>query len=335
MPEFGFPAQFRQAAMRSIISNMRDQADDARFSAVTERYADVTKELDGRVNELMQIEKSINDLKAYGEVIALNEARATTMQDALDNVRLMAQDITDTTALLETNGTTSDLATLSFQARETLASILGRFNVSMGGRALFGGDNADGNPLVDIDQLLSESVPLLEGTLSADDGYAALESEFMDAGGMFDTAWYQGGTGNAPRAEIGQGEVVDYTVRANEAGIRRVLFNTIVISQAFDASNNIPEDQRRALIERAGIELRNATSDITAIQSRLGTVEARIATVKARNIASDASLSLSFNELAGADAYDAAVRLTQLESQLEVAFATTSRLANLSLANFR
>lgn len=335
MPEFGFPAQFRQAAMRSVISSMRDQADDARFAAVTERYADVTSELDGRVNELMQIEKSINDLRAYSEVIAVSEARSRTMQDSLDNVRTMAQDVADTSLKLQTNATDSDLETLSHQAREALDSMLGQLNVSFGGRALFAADDADNAAVTDMGQILAESVAFLEGGVTSSDAYAALEAEFMDPGGLFDTNWYLGGTGNAPRAEVGPGEVVDFTVRANEDGVRRALFNTAVMAQAFDLSNNIPTFQRRELIEQASLGLREAISDVTAIQSRLGTAEARIATVKARNIASDASLTLSFNDLAGADAYDAAIQLTQLESQLEVAFATTSRLANLSLANFR
>ncbi len=56
--------------------------------------------------------------------------------------------------------------------------------------------------------------------------------------------------------------------------------------------------------------------------------------MKARNSASEASLTIAFNNLAGADQLDATIELTELERQLETAFATTARMSNLSLVNF-
>ena len=70
------------------------------------------------------------------------------------------------------------------------------------------------------------------------------------------------------------------------------------------------------------------------LQGRLGAAEARIATVKARNIAEDSSLAIQFNELAGVDRYEAGLRLSDIEAQLETAFYTTARLSRLSLTNY-
>ncbi|MEM0990076.1 MAG: flagellin [Pseudomonadota bacterium] len=335
MPEFGFPAQYRQATLSRIISDLKDRSDDARVETVTERFADVTGALDGRVNELFQIEKSLTDLRAYGEVIAISESRSRVMQEALDNVQSASQNLTDTSDVLRTNGTTRDLQTLSNQARGELDTIVSQLNISFGGRTLFAGDEAGAAATVPAEQFLTDSTPFLEGAATAAGAYANLQAEFGVTGGLFANTFYLGGDGNAPRAEVAPGEVVDYTVRANEDPIRNVLFNVVVLASAYDLTNNIPADQRRELVEFASDGLRNAVSDTITVQARLGAAEARIATVKARNIASDASLTIAFNDLAGADAYDAAVELTQLEAQLEVAFATTSRLASLSLASFR
>ena len=335
MPDFGFPAQPRQASMSSIIADLRKRADDERVATVTGRFADVTSKLDGRVNELMQIEKSISDLQDYAEAIALSETRSTTMQQSLDRIMATSQDLADTTSILQNNATDQNLESLSIQARAELPSVIAALNIDVAGRSLFGGDDSTNLALADSDTVFSGSVPFLEGAASANAAYSALESEFMNAGGFFDTSIYRGGAGNAPVTEVAPGERVDYGVRADNDAVRRVLLNVVVLAAAFDNSNTIAGDQRRELITRAGEELRSSMSQLATVQSRLGAAEARIATIKSRNIATEASLSISFNELAGADTFSAALNLSELENQLEVAFATTSRLANLTLANIR
>ena len=117
--------------------------------------------------------------------------------------------------------------------------------------------------------------------------------------------------------------------------MRNILFNMTVMAAAYDETNAIAQDVREGLIVLASEGLRNSIGSVAQMQGRVGTAEARIATMKSRNIASEASLTITLNDLAGADAFEAAVTLRDLESQLEVAFATTSRLANLTLANFR
>jgi len=334
MPEFGFPAQPRQALMRRTIADLRQQADTARIATVTGRFADLTAEREGRVGELMQIEKSIADLKGYGEAIALSEARAETMQRTLGRLTALSQSLTDTAELLLTNGTTDNLANLSTQARGDFESLVAALNVDFAGRALFAGDDAGGAALLDAPSIIAASVPVLEAGATAPAAYADLEAEFLDPGGLLDTTFYQGGAGGAPLTEVAPGERIDYGVKADEAPMRRVLLNVAALGAAFDLSNAIPDVNRRDLVSRASAGLRNAITQVISVQSRLGSAEGRIADIKARNLATEAALSIRFNELAGADNYSEAVRLSALESQLETAFATTARLANLSLANF-
>lgn len=335
MPEFGFPAQPRQANLASLIANMRQRADAERVAAVTGRFADVTSELNGRVSELMQIEKSIQDLRSYSEAIALSETRADAMQRSLTGINELSQNLSNTVDVLLTNGTDSNFEVVSEQARNELGSIVSALNLNLAGRALFGGDDADAPTLADAETIQTASAPFLEGAASSGAAYAALEAEFVNAGGLFDTTFYLGGAGDAPVTEVAPGERVDYGVKADEEPIRRILLNVVVLGAAFDDSNAIPNDQRKELIERASLELRTGVAQLAGIQARLGSAESRIATIKSRNIAAEASLTLSFNEFAGADTFTAALNLSELENQIEVAFATTSRLANLSLANFR
>lgn len=334
MPEFGFPTQPRQYSMSSLISSLRDRGDDVRVEAVTARYSDVTRQLGGRVDELMQIEKSLADLAGYSETISLVESRTTTIQAALDKITGVAQTLADTTDLLMTNGTDRDFEAVSAEARENFGSVVSALNVQFAGRSLFSGDDGNGSAILDASSIEALGVPFLEGAASASAGYASLIAEFSNPGATFDTAVYLGGAGSAPSAEVAPGERVDYNAKADEGPLRSVLANVIALGAAYDTSNAIPDAQRRQIAELASQGLRSDISQIIGIQGRVGSAEGRIANLKARNTASEASLTIAFNKLAGADQLDATLQLTELERQLETAFATTARMSNLSLVNF-
>lgn len=320
--------------MSSLISSLRDRGDDVRVEAVTARYGDVTRELGGRVDELMQIEKSIGDLVGFSEAISLAESRATTIQSALSRITSIAQVLADTTDLLTTNGTDQDFEAVSIQAREDFGSVVSSLNVQFAGRSLFAGDDSNGLAIADASSIQAVSVPFLESAGSANAAYASLVAEFTNPGATFDSVIFQGGPGTAPAAEVAPGERVDYNVKADETALREVLANLVVLGAAYDPSNSIPDSQRRQLAELASDGLRSNISQIIGIQGRVGSAEARIANLKARNTANEASLTIAFNKLAGADQLDATLELTELERQLETAFATTARMSNLSLVNF-
>ena len=334
MPEFGFPTQHRNHSMSLIIASLRDRSDAARVESVTGRFEDVTSELGGSVSELMQIEKSILDLKGYADTIALAEARADVTQKSMSRIREVAQSLADATALLSANGTTSDFENLSAQAREEFGSVVSALNVHFAGRALFAGDDSSGLAISDQNTIQTLGVPFLEGAASATAGYNTLMSEFTSAGATFDTSVYQGGAGDSPPAIVAPGEVVEYGVKADESAFRSVLANLVALGAAFDPTNSISDDQRRELTALASEGLRADISQIISAEGRVGSAEGRIATIKARNIASEASLTIAFNNLAGADQLNAAIEITELERQLETAFATTARMSNLSLVNF-
>ncbi len=334
MPEFGFPAQPRQSLIRSLVADLRARSDEEREALITGRLSDPTRALNGRVNELLQIEKSIADLNDYADNIALSEGRASTMQNALSSMIQSAELISNQVNTLLTNGTDSNFRVISSQAQQELQSVVAALNVEYAGRSLFAGDDAGGSSIVEGDEILVNSVPFLEGQADADSAYSALQDEFLNAGGLYETTFYVGGAGEPPLTEVAPGERVNYGVKADETPFRDLTFNVAVLAASNDPTNAIPNDQRRELAELASAGLRNAISSLVETQGRLGTAEERIANAKARNIAAEATFSLSFNELSAADSFETTLSLTEIETQLETAFSTTARLARLSLANF-
>lgn len=334
MPDFGFPAQHNQNAMARLIADLRQQGSSSRVEAVTGRFSDVTAERQGRVNELMHVEKSITDLQYYADSIALSEARADVFQQSLASMRTAAQDLFEQATMLASNGTNGDLAVVSTGARQSLDTMVSALNVDFAGRALFAGDQSEGSAIADAETIYSTSEAILELGATAAASYTLLENEFFGVGATFEATLYEGGTGTAPPTEIAAGELVNYAIKADETATRRVVFNTAALASAFDETNNIPASERRALLQLASEGLLTAISELVTLEGQIGAAQGRISTIKTRNIATEAALSIRFNELAGADQTSAALTLTELDRQLETAFATTARFSNLSLVNY-
>ena len=333
MPEYGFPSQPRQFQMSRIIQDLRARSDDARVSTVTGFHADPTRALGGRVDEMLQLEQQIDKLSAYGETIALTEGRAATTQASLQQLITLSTEVTGEAEIV-LSGTSAQRETFSQNTAGHVSTIVSALNVTFAGRVLMSGDAGDQAALADADTILTNITPVLEGAAGPLTAYNDLRNAFFDTGGLFETTLYTGGTGTAPEAEVAPGETVAYAVRADDPALRETVFNMTVLAVANDRTNGIADDQRAALTRLATDALRTNHEALTAVSARLGNAEARFATAKARNIASEAALSISLAEFKVRDPFDATVELTTLEEQLEATFLATARLSNLSLTNF-
>lgn len=332
-PAYGFPAQPRQDMLRRLTADLRRDADTARQEAVTGRLADPARARGGRVSELAGIERALATLAQHGEILDLAESRAAVIQGSLDALRNLAVDLhaDGTTALAANGGVVS--GTVSAAARQALGAAVSALNASSAGRGLFSGD-AGGGAIASADAVFAASLAALEAGPTSGAGYANLTVEFTAAGGLFDTAFYTGGRGDAPASEIAEGERIAFAPRANAAPFRTLLRDLAALAAAFDPASAIAEDERRGLAERAVDGLRNVVGDLAALSGRTGIAEERMAVVRARHNASSAALTRAYNALAGRDQFEAAAELTELEAQLETAYLTTARLSNLSLAAF-
>lgn len=334
---FGFVAQPRFNLLARQTETLRLRADDARTEAVTGLHADPARALGGRTASLVQIERSLAEITDHAEIISLAEGRTSVMQavlqSAVDNVNAVTA--TGVTALAS-NGA-KGLEILGEEARLALNTLTGGLNTFFAGRALFSGDGADLSPLAEGGTTLTLASDAIRDALdlggTTTDAYNAVVAAFA-VGGDFDTAIYRGGTGDAPLVQVAADESVAIGVRADDETLRVVLRDLAVLAAAGDPTLDVTTEERADLARAAIDALRNSVLGLAGLQGALGVAEERIADVKARNIAAEATLTLSYNAIAGTDQYEAAAAVTAIESQLETAYLTTTRLTNLSLANF-
>ena len=220
------------------------------------------------------------------------------------------------------------------QADQTLQAIKSDLEARFGSRSLFTGDEGDSNALTDTATILAQSLTVLNAAANAGSAYGDLATQFNDPGGLFDTTFYEGGTGTAPPPEVAAGNRVDFAIRADDPALRSTLLNVTVLTLAFDPDSGLNPAFRESLAQTALDGMRTDIASVVTRQSELGIAQQRIAEALSSNQTEEATLKISFTELAGRDPFEAAAELTALETQLETAYLTTARLSNLSLANF-
>ena len=142
---------------------------------------------------------------------------------------------------------------------------------------------------------------------------------------------YSGGRNGAPPVELSAGSELDYSVQGDDPALRSLAMNLAIAAVSADEADAAV---MMTNLEVAATGVIGATDQVTQLRTRLGQDEARIENAEARAQAERSSFVLARNALVGRDPYDAATRITELETQLQSVYAMTARLSNLSLLNF-
>ena len=225
------------------------------------------------------------------------------------------------------------LRTASSAARLALESAQGALAASAAGKALFSGHATDRSPLVSSEQMLATLLPLVAGATSADQVADAIDAAFHDPGGPFETLFYQGADG-------GVGPVLDDGLRgatlptAADPALRGLLAGLTLSALAGHEGLALSDDQRQALARRASLALFNAGPGVTGLQADLGEVEARLESAQTRLSGERSAIDLARETLIGVDPFEAAGKLQDAQTRLEVLYAVTARTARLSLVEY-
>lgn len=315
----------QSTAVKAELSTLAAELSSGRLSNLQDSF-------NGDFSPLASIEHSLKLNTSYQSSNRDAGQFAAAQQLALDGVLSTVSRAGADFLSAASTGEATQRATIYAQADGQLDQVISNLNTRFADRALFGGIATDVPPLRDAGTLLADLAAALSGATTASAVMAAADLWFDAPGGGFDTVAYQGSTTDLAPFAISEGSDVILDTRANAQPLKDVMKSlavTTLMGQGL-LSGNVAEQKR--LLEAAGTGLMNSADDLTGLKAGIGYAEERIEAARIQSEAQAASFRLAQNALVGADPYETALRLKDVETQLQTVYTITARLSNLSLA---
>jgi len=114
------------------------------------------------------------------------------------------------------------------------------------------------------------------------------------------------------------------------ASLKGLVFASLIGEGIFGSDRTADADA----LKMSGEILMGADAALTHTQTFIGASQARIEEAKATNTATRFSFEAAQSEIKSVDLYDASVKLSQAEAQLELIYTITARLSHLKLSDY-
>jgi len=316
--------------LQDNITSIKQRLNTASTEAVTGRASDIGRAVNGDTAKVNLLTEAISYAEDRTSVLDFEGNRMASSQAAMEEMRGYASGTLGSLRLPYASSSSPTRVQAETSALAGLTDVVGKLNTSFGGRPLFGGDSGTA-PISSAEDILDAVRTIITSAPDTGTALADIEAWFDDPAGGFETLAYQGGDGNAPTVELDKGDRVPTSVRADDQALRDLMRGFAVTALASEAAN----DGDREIYQNAGSStLALAESDVIGLQSSLGVIEERVAGSMVDHQAQVATLSIAYNGLVGVDQAQAVTEMNLLETQLEAAYLTTSRMSNLSLLNY-
>ena len=352
MGPIGVPDILAQARLGKAQGDLKRSLELAQIEVVTGESAEPLKATGGDPARLLAIERSMSTLDSRTPLLAMAKSRAGGTQTSLESIQISTDQMG---VKLLRDISVGDFSAARFTAKDAktaLGQVMGALNVELSGRHLFAGA-ATGAPLAPVETLLADVQAIVTAQIAAPTDPllgieqnidAALKAYFGPdpAPGdplvpSFYKTVYRGSAALPPPVELADGEFLDYAVKADHSALKDMMRGLAMAAVAVDFEGTTPgltTSEVMSVLEVAGKAIIKATDDITRLRSDLGLAETRIEAAQTRTTAQRTTLVLARADMIGVDQYEAATRVTQLQSQLEAIYAMTARSSQLSLLNF-
>ncbi len=288
----------------------------------------------GNLTRLHALERSLDRNAVFTQTISLTELRLDIMQESLGQILTPAEDLS--IDILESVGK-GDYATSKLHAataRRNFSDTVGLLNTQVAGQSLFAGTRTDSAALAPADAILADLDALAAGAPDAAAAIAAIDAYFAKPAGAFYTNGYIGSTDDLTPVQIGEGQKLDYGMRADNDQLvdmlRAQALGAVVDGGAF-AGN---QAEQMALMAESGSQMLAAKEGILDLRAGVGSKQEAVERAKAQRVSERDTLDLARTKIVVTDPLEAASAYQALQVQLEAIYTVTSRLANLRFANF-
>lgn len=334
MPMIGFGDMAQTQMMRRHTAQAK--ADLSRLSQemVTGKSADTPRHLSGDMSPILAIDSSLARLEGYGAVTRELGLFAEAMQTALSTLSSMAMETATSLISASASSTMTHVNAAVAAAHSTLRSTISTLNTRFGDRSLFAGQDTRGQTMADADSIMLaiETEITAAGATDVASIEATIDAWLAAPGGYSGTAYL--GAAALGSVPIAEGESTGLEVTADDPALRATI-KGLAMATLLDRGNFSGQpDLQRALAQRAGEVLLSAETDRAYLAAGLGGVQAQVERAQIRNDAEATALGIARSGLLAIDPYEAATRLQDTETQLQLIYTITARVSRLSLAEY-
>lgn len=321
-----FMLQKRGSALKTEISRLTQELTSG-------QVADVKSVLAGNYGYLTDIETGLSTLQGYK--VSTTEAAqfAGTVQSVLETVQESTSDFGTDLIMVSSGGLDNVAKQSGTEALQVLKSTMSALNTNQSGRSLFSGAATNQASFGSADDLMTELRSVVTGISGATAKLNAIENWFNDASG-FDAVIYNGSETGLSAFSLSNSEEITLDIKGTDPNLKATLMNLAVAAISSDETLNVGSSERRALLLAAGQGLFQAQDGLTALRAQVGYSEERIENIATRNASESLSLEYAKGTLLGADPYETASRLEEVQFQLQSLYAVTVKTSQLSLVNF-
>lgn len=334
-------------ALRYSMMKMQTDLVTAQKESTTLRVADVGLALGARTGETVSLARDVSRLNGIIDSNSLVSSRLSSTQTILSQLTDRAETLRSTLSAAVSGS--SDHSVLQADGAAMLGLLTSTLNTSINGQFLFAGINTDVKPVADFSDPASPSKVAFDTAFQAYFGFAqtdaaaatitstqmddfltnVVEPQFLGAG--WNANW-SSATDEAIVSRITLNETTETSVSANISGIRKLAMVAAITSELMKGPLNA--GAASALSERALTLVNEGIAEVTAQQTMTGVAQQRVNNASERLETQVNLFEKTISDMEGVDPYESATKVSALVSQIETAYALTSRIQQLSLLKF-
>ena len=334
-------------APRAGVNRLLTQLADANREIATGRYADVGLALGRGVGETLSLRQRSAEIDALMDGNGAASARLEITQATLREVQGAAD------GLLKELIALPDLqraASTADAAKSRLAALTSALNATSGGQFVFAGTNTDQSPLAAYAATPASAAKMaLDAAFQAHFGFAqgdpaaasvtpASMQAFLDGpvAGLFSDANWAADWSSASSTDIDSRisltETAATSVNANAPSMRTLAIAYVIGSDL--GLSSFSAQAQSVATGRVMTLLGQASTGLVAAQADLGRVQTRITDANTRMEGQRALLTNRITQREGVDPAEAKSRVDGLTTQIQMSYALTAQLRQLSLVNY-
>ena len=328
-------------ALRYQTSRLQADLVKANKEVGTLRVADAGLALGARTGISVSLNREIDRLKG---LIDSNKLAATRLETTQLGLKDLSDAATDLLGDYSTGLTgVVDPSIVRQQAEKVLATMASVLNGNVMGENIYAGINTDVQPFRDFLDPASPNRVAFDTAFAAypfadtanitkaemEAFLTSVEPQFLGAG--WQGTWSQA-TDQQITSRITLTETAQTSVSANAPGFRKLAMATAIVAATLD--DTLSKEARTAVINRGIALLGEAITDLGNQQSHTGITEQRLDKANERLTMQINLFSGTIQDLEGVDEYEAATRVTNLRTQIEISYSLTSSMRQLSLLNY-